>query len=182
MRLLAMVFVFAMAPLTAQPLVRLWNTEITAEETRRWDEHQPLNGLAMKVEETFEKVYLRENELEPPPQAFSAVRHKLQQGHEGAADPMGEWLVQRTVRSFYLSHALWKKHGGRIMLSAFGPCVAKDALIQEMRALERVGALKFPGGATLRADLYRYIGDAGGDGVISGERAREFFAKPPWEN
>ncbi|MGC9972042.1 MAG: hypothetical protein ABSE56_15795 [Bryobacteraceae bacterium] len=182
MRLLAMALVLAAAPLAAQPLVRLWNREITAEEARRWDEHEPLKGLAMMVEEMFEKQYLRENGLEPSPEVFSAVRHKWQQRSGGAAGPMGEWFVQRTVRSFYLSRALWEKHGGRIMLSAFGSCVAKDALIQEMRALERAGSLSFPGGARLRDDLYRYLREAGGDGVISGERARKFFAKPPWEN
>jgi hypothetical protein len=191
-----MTLILAAAPLTPQTLVRLWDSEITAEEVRRWDPSQPLNGLSARIEEMFEQQYLRENGLEPPPEAFSAVRKRFQeassklrkttpQGDAEAVEKAGSQFVerifvQRTVRSFYLSRALWKKHGGRIVLSAFGICVAKDGLVQEMRALERSGLLTFPGGADLRNDLYRYMLDQGGDGVISGERAREFLAKPPW--
>lgn len=160
--------------------------------------------MSARIEEIFEQQYLSENGLEPPPEAFNAVREKFRKAHrqlgkpdqsipdevwktaEKAANQRAELFterifVQRTVRGFYLSRALWQKHGGRIALSAFGGCTAKDALVQEMRALERSGQLTFPGGAGLRNDLYRYILDQTGDGVIGGEPAREFLAKPPWE-
>jgi hypothetical protein len=183
MRLFAMALVVVAAPLAAQPLVRVWNREITAEEVRRPAPSEPLRYIAMTVEEVFMDRYLRENGIEPPPEVLSTLRHKLGSGPNGQApDRMREWFVQRIARSFYLSRALWEKHGGRIVISAFGPCSAKDALIKELHALENAGSLSFPGGAKLRDDFYRYLAEAGGDGVLSGESARKFFAKPFWQN
>ncbi len=183
MHWIALALVLSTAPLTAQTLIRLWDREITAQEAGGVDD---LKNLAMIVEETFEQQYLRKNGLEPPQEAFSSVRKRLQAASTGRRQPAPQFqerfFVQRIVRSFYLSRALWKKHGGRIVLSAFGICVAKDGLVQEMRTLEGAGLLTFPGGTKLRDDLYRYILDQQGDGVLEGERAREFLAKPSWES
>ncbi len=191
---IALALVLSTAPLTAQTMIRLWDREITAQETGGMND---LKNVALMVEETFEQQYLRKNGLEPPQEAFSSVRKgfqaaasTLRQPATSADDKTVKWanqfqerfFVQRIVRSFYLSRALWKKHGGRIVLSAFGICLAKDGLVQEMRALEGAGLLTFPGGTKLRDGLYRYILDQPGDGVVEGERAREFLAKPSWES
>jgi hypothetical protein len=180
MRLLALALACSALPVGAQTLARLRDRQITSEEVRG-GHSEAVKYIAMTLEETFGERYLRDNGLEPPAAVLDTLRQKLRPPNVRPDDRMVELFVQRIARSYYLYRALWQKHGGRVVLSAFGPCVAKDALVTELRALEASGALTFPGGQTLRDDVYRHIDQMSGDGVISGERARKFFAKPVWE-
>ncbi|HET8550809.1 MAG TPA: hypothetical protein VFL57_22530, partial [Bryobacteraceae bacterium] len=152
MRTLALVLALT-APVRAETLVRIWKRDITSEEVRR-GHSAPLKYLSMTIEEIFAERYLRENQLEPTADQLNALRRKF--GAGGSGQTM-EWFVQRIARSFALHRSLWQKHGGRVVTSAFGPCMANDAFITELHALEKAGALRFSGGANLRHDLFRYL-------------------------
>jgi hypothetical protein len=72
--------------------------------------------------------------------------------------------------------------GGRIRLSAFGFHDPMDAMEKFLIAQESSGAFRIPDPAT-RAAVWRIFQDkTGGDGTVSGPRAREIYNAPPWES
>ncbi len=91
-----------------------------------------------------------------------------------------EAWVRSYVWNFKLQKALWEKHGGRVVLSAFGLHSAPDALIAELEALEKSGEFAVYD-ARLRELLFRRLKEQRGDGVVTGERARQVITRPPWE-
>jgi hypothetical protein len=74
-----------------------------------------------------------------------------------------------------LNQALWPKHGGRLVLSAFGVHVAADAMLKEVGEMEKAGNVKFTD-ADSRKKFVGYLEGYQGDGVVTGERAREVLA------
>lgn len=93
---------------------------------------------------------------------------------------MDDGWVEAVVLGFKVNRLLWSKHGGRLVLSAFGFHQATDAFAAEVLALERTGVARFHNKA-VREDFYRRMQTYTGDGVVGGERASQILSKPPWE-
>jgi hypothetical protein len=98
---------------------------------------------------------------------------------ESARKVSDAW-VSSLVLSFKLNRYLWQKHGGKVVLSAFGFHAATDAILKEVEILERAGTLRFDD-ARLREPFFRYYRSYRGDGVAEGDRARYLFAQPVWQ-
>ena len=93
---------------------------------------------------------------------------------------MDDGWVEALATGFKLNRFLWNKHGGRLVLSAFGFHQATDAFAAEVLELERLGVVRFHE-ARVREDFFRRTQSYTGDGVTVGERARQILSKPPWE-
>jgi hypothetical protein len=143
-----------------------------------------VSGLLQQVMQRFAKHYLKANRLEATEDELSAMRGKLggAAGKSPRVDPfMERYFVVGTVENFKMHRALWNKHGGRLVLSAFTVVyAAPDALAKELRALEERGRFAIPD-ARRREEFYRYLLDMKGDGLLEGQRAREVLANPPWK-
>ena len=101
---------------------------------------------------------------------------------EGAAmkKKMDDGWMESMALGFKTNRFLWNKHGGRLVLSAFGFHQATDAFAAEVLELERLGVARFHNTA-VREDFYRRMQTYTGDGVTIGERARRILSAPPWE-
>lgn len=75
-----------------------------------------------------------------------------------------------------LNVALWPKHGGRLVLSAFGVHLAADALLRELAEMEKTGDVKFFD-AEAQKKVVAYLTTYGGDGAVTGEKARATLAE-----
>ena len=97
-----------------------------------------------------------------------------------SARKISEAWISSIMLSFKLNRYLWQKHGGKVVLSAFGFHAATDAILKEVEILERAGTLQFDD-ARLREPFFRYYRSYRGDGVAEGDRARYLFAQPVWQ-
>ena len=93
---------------------------------------------------------------------------------------MDDGWVESLSTGFKANQFLWHKHGGRLVLSAFGFHTATDAFAAEVLELERLGVARFHKPA-VREDFFRRMQTYSGDGVTTGARARQILSRPPWE-
>ena len=93
---------------------------------------------------------------------------------------MDDGWVESLSTGFKANRFLWHKHGGRLVLSAFGFHTATDAFAAEVLELERLGVARFHKTA-VREDFFRRMQTYSGDGITNGERARQILSRPPWE-
>jgi hypothetical protein len=126
----------------------------------------------------FSSGYLKRNNLEVTTQEIEAIRAKFQPNvRQGRAADM---FIKMIADSFKAQQALYRKHGGRVALSAFGAHLATDATVAEMRSLEKTGEVEF-GSFAVREAFYKKILDSRGDGLTQGKNADEAFAHAPWD-
>ena len=93
---------------------------------------------------------------------------------------MDDGWVEALALSFKVNRLLWNKHGGRLVLSAFGFHQATDAFAAEVLELERMSVARFHSTA-VREAFFQRMKTYTGDGVTVGERARRILSTPPWE-
>lgn len=92
-----------------------------------------------------------------------------------------EQFVLSLIRYWKVGRALFQQHGGRVRLSAFGFQDPMDAMERLLAEQERLGNFSIPD-PEFRSKVWAVFQDkTGGDGTVSGARAAEIFAKPPWE-
>lgn len=92
-----------------------------------------------------------------------------------------EQFVLSLIRYWKVGRALFQQHGGRVRLSAFGFQDPMDAMERFLVEQERLGNFSIPD-PEFRSKVWAVFQDkTGGDGTVSGARAAEIFAKPPWE-
>lgn len=105
-----------------------------------------------------------------PPEGFEA---KAREGDLKMASALVQnWKVQRS---------LYKRYGGRVLVSSFGFHVAIDAMKQFLQEEEKRGAFEIPDPG-LRAAFWAAIADESwADGVASGRGAENVFATTPWD-
>jgi hypothetical protein len=135
--------------------------------------------------EKFQREYLRSNGLEPTEVELGAARARFglvqpeKRERSAKEREIDDKFTFGLVANFKLQRDVYRKHGGRVVLSAFGFDVAKDAMIAELQEWEKAGRWRFAS-AKLRKGVFEYLGTMRGDGVVEGERAKEVFAQPIW--
>lgn len=126
----------------------------------------------------FTNGYLKQNAIEVTPQELEAVRQKFPENlRKGRA---ADTFITAIATNFKAQRALYRKHGGRVALSAFGTHIAIDATVTEMKLLEKSGLVTFATTA-IRDAFYQKILNNRGDGLTQGKNADEAFAHAPWE-
>lgn len=133
--------------------------------------------------ERFRKAFLEANRLEPRREELNALRAKSPPGRAGNAkreERISDWFTYSLAANYKFHRELHRKHGGRVVLSAFGFHVAADAMIAEWTEWERAGRWRFPS-EQVKAAALQHLRTMRGDGVVEGERAREALAHPVWE-
>ncbi len=171
----------ALAPAApAETVARILGSNIEEQDLGR----EGTKGLLQQVMQRFAKHYLKANHIEATQEELGAMRKKFANaaGKSPRVDEfMERYFVVGTVENFKMNRALWDKHGGRLVLSAFTVVyAAPDALAKELRALEERAEFSIPDTAR-REEFYRHLLDMKGDGVVEGARAREVLANPPWK-
>ncbi len=161
-----------------------------------------VNGQTVVSDKLIDSALAREiariNGIEPTGPELDAMRKKwnraaaaLKGSQPPGAQPelaeiaamkkkMNEGWVEAMALSFKLNRLLWNKHGGRLVLSAFGMHQATDAFAAEVLELERMSVARFHTTAAREA-FFRRMQTYTGDGVTGGERARRILSAPPWE-
>lgn len=128
--------------------------------------------------QAFTPGYLKQNSIEVTPQELEAVRAKFpSNGRQGRA---GEYFIKLIADNFKAQRALYRKHGGRVALSAFGTHIAIDATVAEMKLLEKSGQITFSTPA-IRDAFYQKLLNTRGDGLTQGKNADEAFVHAPWD-
>lgn len=90
-------------------------------------------------------------------------------------------FVLTLIRYWKVGRELYRQHGGRVRLSAFGFQEPIDAMEQFLIEEERRGHFSIPD-LRFRAQIWAVFQDkTGGDGMVGGAKAAAIFAKPPWE-
>ena len=85
------------------------------------------------------------------------------------------------VQNWKVQRSLYRKYGGRVLVSSFGFHVAIDAMKQFLREEEKRGSFEIPD-ADLRAAFWTAVADESwADGVASGRGAEKVFATAPWD-
>jgi len=145
-----------------------------------------LTSVAVNRElERFQKEYLLANALEPTEVELAMARARFdsvqpeKQVRSAKEREIGDKFTFGLVANFKLQRDVYRKHGGRVVLSAFGFHVARDAMIAEWLVWEKSGRWRFAS-AALRKEVLEYLGTMRGDGVVEGDRAKEVFAQPIW--
>jgi hypothetical protein len=140
-------------------------------------------AAARKEVERFQTAYIKANALEPAETELAKLRTLFNKGDEEASARTREITATFTyalAANFKVQRDLFRKHGGRLVLSAFGFHVAKDAMAAEWLAWEKAGRWRFPS-PEIRTAVFKTLSEMGGDGVVEGERAKEIFARPIWD-
>ena len=166
----------------AEPACTLYSRTIDSSELKSAADQRISNLGRIFLEE-----YAKHNHLEPTPAELARMRQLFDSNRAAQAEPetesarrITEQWTAATVLNFKVNRFLWKKHGGTVVLSAFGFHAATTATIREIELLERQGLLRFhePG---LREQFLAHYRNQRGDGSVQGDRAREVFAHPIWE-
>lgn len=166
----------------AQEAVRFFERTLTAQELAEKGGKE----RHAAVLRTFQQEFARIQRLEPTAAELNEVLRLMDEvgpPPSGAARPDSPEAIQRRksiqsvfaaeiVRLAKINQFLWKKHGGRLVLSAFGTHLASDAHWAEIVELEKRGVVQFSD-AGVRSELQRYLASYGGDGVVTGTRAGE---------
>lgn len=128
--------------------------------------------------QAFTNGYLKQNAIEVTPQELDAVRKKFPENlRRGRA---ADTFITAIATNFKAQRALYRKHGGRVALSAFGTHIAIDATVAEMKLLEKSGQITFSSPA-IREAFYQKILNSRGDGLTQGKNADEAFSHAPWD-
>jgi hypothetical protein len=169
--LFALAFVAGVASGQETPLAKIYGRTITQADIKPGDKDRSLTRLILTE---FGAAYVHEHKLEPTEPEIDALRRKFAEagGASASTGPQADWFTKLLVTSAKLQRTLYKKHGGRVALSAFGAHTAIDATLAELKILERDGRLKFFD-AKLRDEVYNEISNTRGDGVVSGKSAAE---------
>lgn len=98
------------------------------------------------------------------------------------ANARDEQMVLDLIQWWKVGRAVFEEYGGgRVRLSAFGFQEPMDALERFLVVEERRGSFTFPDGRVREMVWAVFQDKGGGDGTVSGARAREIYAKPLWE-
>ena len=90
-------------------------------------------------------------------------------------------MVSALVQNWKVQRSLYRRYGGKVLLSSFGFNVAIDATNQFLREEEKRGSFEVFDPA-LRAAFWKAVTEeTWADGVVTGPSADEVFAKPPWQ-
>ncbi len=126
----------------------------------------------------FTAGFLKRNQIEVTSQEIEALRAKFPpSARQGRAADM---FIKTIADTFKAQRELYRKHGARLALSAFGAHIAIDATVAEMRQLEKTGEVAFASFA-IREAFYKKILDSRGDGLTQGKNADEAFSQAPWD-
>ncbi len=103
----------------------------------------------------------------------SGVEAKAREGDRRMASVLVQnWKVQRS---------LYRRYGGRVLISSLGFHVAIDAMKQFFQEEEKRGSFEIPD-PDLRAAFWKAVTDESwADGVASGRGAKDVFATAPWQ-
>lgn len=149
-----------------------------AEEIRLYGQAFTLAAAEKSWSQAFTPGYQKQHNLEVTPEEFAATRAKFPpNAREGRA---GEYFIRLIADNFKVQRAIFRKHGGRVALSAFGTHIAIDGTVAEMKLLEKSGQLSFSS-PQLRESFYQKLLNTRGDGVAQGKNAVEAFARAPWD-
>lgn len=144
----------------AEDVVVLWGKPVAASE-------------AGAVVDTFCEAYATHFQLKPTAEDLAPVRRKIPQPERGIVD-----FGYLAVRNWKLNRHWWARHGGRLVLSAFGAHLATDAMLAEMSRLERSGEIRWLDEGARRKFRQHWL-DYRGDGVVSGARVGELLKQYP---
>ncbi len=117
--------------------------------------------------------YAEKYGLKPAEADLKALREKLGWNGDRRVD-----FAYPVLRALKLNRAWWGRHGGKLVLSAFGVHLATDAMLRELEGMEKRGEVKFDSEA-VRKQFFWHYENYGGDGVVKGERARQILASEP---
>jgi hypothetical protein len=93
----------------------------------------------------------------------------------------GERMAVLLVQNWKVQRSLYRRYGGRVLVSSFGFHVAIDAMKQFFQEEEKRGSFAIPD-PDLRAAFWTALADeTWADGVTSGRGAEDVFATPPWQ-
>ena len=91
-------------------------------------------------------------------------------------------FVEPTIISWKTSKALYEKHGGRVGLSKFGPCVSFAGRVAVLEDYQKIGKLSFENKADELLFWARIKDETkSADLTIEGAQAVAFFETPPWK-
>lgn len=130
--------------------------------------------------ERFQAEYLRVYSLTPEEKELAPIRARLMAGIRKESEASGKFtekFAYNLLANYKMQKDLHRRHGGRVVLSAFGFMVAKDAMIEEWRLWEQQGRWRFPS-ERLRNGVFESLEKMSGDGVVEGKRASEIFSRP----
>jgi len=132
--------------------------------------------------ERFQAAYIKANDLEPSEAELARLRAHFNKGDETSARAreITAGFTYSLAANFKAQRDFFRKRGGRVVLSAFGFHVAKDAMAAEWLTWETTGKWRFPD-ARVRSEVLKMLDEMRGDGVVEGERAKEIFVSPIWD-
>lgn len=93
----------------------------------------------------------------------------------------GRQMMLQVAQNWKVQRSLYRKHGGRVLVSSFGFHVAIDAQKQFLREEERRGSFEIFDPALRQAFWTAVADESWADGVASGRSAEDVFSTPPWE-
>jgi len=168
------IFLLARIGLAAESSVTIFGQELAlgADATPKLISERV---MPLFVREYARRMKLEATEAEVELLLAKAPELRKPEGSSGVADTFFRSLITH----FKLNRELYRKHGGRVALSAFGFHLAKDAVVAELRSLEHTGELRIPDGR--RTEFYEYLSKTPGDGVVTGAAAAAAFRDAPWE-
>lgn len=102
-------------------------------------------------------------------------------GFEAKAREGDRRMASVLVQNWKVQRSLFKRYGGRVLISSLGFHVAIDAMKQFFQEEEKRGSFEIPD-PELRAAFWKAVADESwADGVASGRGAKDVFATAPWQ-
>lgn len=106
---------------------------------------------------------------------------RLPEGLEAKAREGDLKMASALVQNWKVQRSLYKRYGGRVLVSSFGFHVAIDAMKQFFQEEEKRGSFEIPD-PDLRAAFWKAVAnESWADGVASGRGAKDVFATAPWQ-
>jgi hypothetical protein len=176
LRLSRLAILAALACPAQQPVLTIYSRTVEMHQLPQSgkDAHEAIDRVLF---EEFAKA----NRLDPSEAELAGIRRKLRLTLPESPSPQPQDLFTAAlVTGFKVNRFLWNKHGGRLVLSAFGFHMATDGWIAEIVLLERRGLVRFHR-RDLRESYLRRLRNYGGDGVVSGSEAQRILSRAPWE-
>lgn len=122
--------------------------------------------------------YAARHGLVPTEEELTPLRRKF--GIDGGKVRQFDFPYEIAL-SWKLNRVWWGKHGGRLVLSAFGIHLATDGMLKEVEAMEKTGEVRFADRGS-RETFFAFYDGYRGDGVTRGERAREILLEGPLQS
>lgn len=176
-----LLLLFTAALLQAQPLITIYQKTV---DTPSGGGAKDISGL---INEAFVEQYATQNHLEPAPAELDAMRVKWNRNKAQRPNPatpssskLDELWIRRLIVYHKVNRHLFQKHGGRLVLSAFGFHLATDAWLKEIALLEQAGQIRFQTPA-IRESYFKTQQQYRGDGIVQGAKAMEILNHPVWE-